>query len=107
MKLDLDELERLEKAATFVPWINGPSGIVQSQRAPGFVFWDDNGSNKECDYPFIAAARNAMPALLAEVKAAREWLAAYAPGLGVTGTYDVTKVNKAREAYRAIVEANS
>ncbi len=63
---------------------------------------------------FIAAARNALPQLIAEVKAAREWLKKddelTASAIGATTPYcgadEFTAFEAAREAYRAVVEAN-
>lgn len=70
------------------------------------ILGDRDFEEAQATADLIVGMRNALPALLAEVKAAREWLRAYEPGLGVKGTYDVTSVNRARDAYRKIVEAN-
>lgn len=77
MRVDLDELERLEKAAIDSPWKHsdrdgsiihypkdrGPDGINHSHVV-------DNAFG--ATGALIAATRNALPALIAELRAARE-----------------------------------
>jgi hypothetical protein len=94
---EIAELERLEREATPGPW----SRVDAPWRSSGMPPWvvtgdgdphgataicdlaiqmdgelgDDGGpqdSDPEADAAFIAAARNALPALLAEVRAARD-----------------------------------
>jgi len=87
--IDLDELERLEREATPGPWRTDRFGVVwidkESLRAAG-ARWlirgqvasvtgipDDLPSDHvDRNTSFIAAARNAMPALLRELRAARD-----------------------------------
>lgn len=84
----LERLEQLEKAATPGPWVRGGRGLHSEQLVASFnkdgslssrhsgdhlpVFWDSTGRKKryseDCD--LIAAARNALPALLAVARAA-------------------------------------
>lgn len=69
MKLDLDALEALEKKAAPSPWESYHGSVL----LPGEDYIDcfsPNGHTGE----LIAALRNAAPQLIAECKAAREWL---------------------------------
>jgi hypothetical protein len=90
--IDLDELERLEAAATKGPWtvchdecsitcdVDGP-GITLSEYAEE-AHYDEVGKNGCCGYPpdpflncdaaFIVALRNAAPSLIRELREARE-----------------------------------
>ncbi len=127
MALDLDALSKLEARATPAPWhvsdsteIDGP--LEGDER---YVEWmtivtakneDDTeylSLHMECyglhcfavpNSNLIAAARNALGPLLAEVKAAREW-----DRLQPTtkNGFLWEESDAAREAYRAIVEENS
>ncbi len=70
--IDIDALEALEKAATPGPW------RLAKDTSPGFSFlWNTTGqsvfsSAYTKDAALIAAARNALPALLAELRQYRE-----------------------------------
>ncbi len=74
MKLDLDELERLENAATPGDWFRGARDMTEHTIGTmadvvarlDFEYGDDAD--------FIIALRNAAPQLLAEVRAARHVL---------------------------------
>ncbi|MFI1194027.1 hypothetical protein ACH4T9_12330 [Micromonospora sp. NPDC020750] len=61
--LDLDAIRRREQAATPAPWTAHPDGLVWSTLIGDPV----SGSVLVVDAEFIAAARTAVPALLAEV----------------------------------------
>lgn len=66
--LDLDALDKLERAASPGPWIDGRHTVYQD---------DSVGGEEICkrmsleDSAFIAAARNALPVLIAHVRAAQ------------------------------------
>lgn len=109
--IDIDALAKLEAAATPAPWryfnngfdggITGSSNLETNY--PPLVFGGEPCEGRlegdEDDTLLTIAMRNALPGLLAEVRAAREWLLAYdAPG--------DAGWRKESEAYRAIVEAN-
>ena len=75
--MTIDDLERLEKAATPGPW-EGKNFRVFNREMCSIVAW--NGSNKqsrtqqaEDDIAIIAALRNAAPALLRVARAAAEY----------------------------------
>jgi hypothetical protein len=71
----LDELERLCNAATPGPWMSR-SGSVWSECDRNPVCDVDMGSSLD-DAPdalFIAAARHALPKLIAEVRRLRGWV---------------------------------
>lgn len=61
--LDLDALQALADAATEAPWTAHPDGLVWSELLGDPV----SGSVLPEDAEFIAAARAAVPALIAEV----------------------------------------
>ena len=68
--IDLDAIRRLTEAATPAPWTAHPDGLVWPERIGDPV----SGSVLVEDAEFIAAARSAVPALLAEVRRMRaEW----------------------------------
>lgn len=113
--IDLDELERLEKAATPGPW--HAQGIRMLDFGPGVDFEptsdlaeavhaDIRSSESHCsvaehveDIPsavLIAAARNAMPALIRELRAARE-------ALVIVKTAILTSTDWEREAREALI----
>jgi len=83
---DLDELERLEKAATPGPWCSVDYTIFASVQSSHDFGGRDLFSEKSIHFPgsenfrwrengkLAAAARNALPALIAELRAARELL---------------------------------
>ncbi len=111
MKIDLDALEALEKAATVGDWF-GEDGEVYARAPAGGNYTSQitvvSGSDGETgmnwaraeDIALIAAARNVLPALLAEVRAAREWLKQEDRG-------GLWSPEQAKDAYRALVAANS
>ncbi len=120
MVLDLDALSKLEAEATPGPWKEfwdhkKVRVVPESSIFP--IFEDDQESDgkRMRDAALIAAARNSLPALIAEVKAAREWLAKEdaldESAKGATTPYcgedEFVVAQAAREAYRAIVEVNS
>lgn len=83
MTYDLDELERLEKLATPGPWSTAPDDDNRSRSqgvwaGPGGP-WDepiiktDSGvyPPDQVDADLIVAARNALPALIRDLRAAR------------------------------------
>ncbi len=103
--IDLDELEALEKAATR-GWTYH-YGFNNAGCPTGFVDFDYPKGKMEFladDAALIAAARNALPALLKEVRAARAWLEAVTDSQHENGAQDI---EEAFRAYRAIVEENS
>ena len=91
-QIDRDQLRALAAAATPGPWVAGePRGWGDNDDEPqsdidtpaGVLTWDDHGGEvfKPDDAEFIAAARNALPALLdaldqaeARIQAARDVL---------------------------------
>lgn len=116
--IDIDALEALEKAATPGPWYSTSDGACcfkictndwkEHSREAGE--WISSGSydgdtgwaEKEfSNFSLIAAARNAIPSLIAELRAAREYIAASRE----THFYEVsTKMVKALAAYDAVVK---
>lgn len=64
---DLDALERLLTAASPAPWSTGEDGLVWSARAAGDPV---SGSTEIPDAELIAAARNALPALIERAREA-------------------------------------
>lgn len=85
--VDLDELERLERAATQWPWAGGNAFDIFTdddaarRGEPGtHIAHTDPSDDKEfdkgrADRDLIVALRNAAPALIAELRAARERIA--------------------------------
>lgn len=63
-KLDLDAIEILANAADPGPWTAHPDGLVWAERIGDPV----SGSVEQANADFIAAARAAVPALIAEVR---------------------------------------
>lgn len=112
MKLDLDGLDALDRAATPGPWtIEYPGDAERAQPAhlrmqgefgPHEILVDHRRdlSSPLPDAAFIVASRNSLKALVAEVRAAREWLKDY----DIAGT---AGGRAARETYRKVVEENS
>ncbi len=111
MKVDLDRLAALSKAATPGPWdarLDAPN-IVWRVHAGGLkVAWvSDNMYPGEKEAILIAELRNSIDALVAECRAAREWLRTADLINGVECRDTVRCIDtmiKAREAYRRIVE---
>jgi len=64
---DLDKLEQLSTVATPGPWVADMAGI----RAPNHDSVADAWSDNPHDAAFIAASREAIPALIAEVRRLR------------------------------------
>lgn len=101
-ELDLEVLERLAAAATPAPWVvqdgcswrrigaRGDGDVLCPTNHPGDGHPDLDGRNREADLAFIAAAREAVPALLRRV---RELEAARAA--------DQAEYMKASRAFRA------
>ncbi|MEU6387648.1 hypothetical protein ABZ847_29290 [Streptomyces bauhiniae] len=73
--LDLDALDAMAAAATDGPWTAHDDGLVWADRIGDPV----SGSVLPEDAALIAAARNALPALVAEVRKLRAKLAAATP----------------------------
>jgi hypothetical protein len=74
--LDLDTLEALANAATPGPWYymtSGPCLVVSRATPPprGAVLWAPRWDARNSDLAFIAVARTALPALIAEVRRLR------------------------------------
>ena len=77
--IDLDELERLERGATPAPWGQDVNCLHAGFCVPvaQFESFEPDGSNiPKADgienAAFILSARNALPALIRELRAARE-----------------------------------
>lgn len=77
MTVDIEELERLAAAATPGPWHRGQgphwAREVRGSTGRGVAWCGSQGY--EADAAFIAAAGEAVPALCAELRAARERIA--------------------------------
>jgi len=97
---DLEELERLEKAATPAPWMLwdscswrriGRTDQTTSVLTPTRHPWDGHSDLdcREADMDLLIAARNALPALLAELRAHRAFAEACEPVIARLGTMDV------------------
>ena len=81
MTVDLDELERLEKAATPGPWHQhetwpganlGRNVVSYKPSANGIVGSDFFQTRTDEDAEIIVTARNALPALIAELRQLRK-----------------------------------
>ena len=106
--IDLNELERLEKAATPGPWVwaeknsidfgyvgpNGERTVLFGEDHEGAVHRDDP------DGKFLAALRNALPELLRRLRAAEAELAAW-KAQGSTGI--ICQWRKDAERYRMLL----
>ena len=68
--LDLDAIEARAEAATPGPWINNRNGVVIVESHPLAPTVSENSSWDDAD--LIAHARTDVPALVAELRAARE-----------------------------------
>ena len=68
--LDLDAIEARADAATEGPWFNNRNGVVIVESHPLAPTVSENSSCVDAE--FIAAARADIPALVAELRAARE-----------------------------------
>lgn len=91
MRVDLDELEQLEKAATPGPWKGCPSpnaadtfSSVRPMRDGRELeeianTYGSTNFEERSNAFFIAAARNALPSLIAELRAARHVVNAARP----------------------------
>jgi hypothetical protein len=71
---ELERLERLAAAATMSPWQSSDDGGVFHQTARDGRLWVAS-CYEPPDWPFIAAARDAVPRLCAEVRRLREVIA--------------------------------
>lgn len=111
MKIDLDELQRLVDAATPGPWsvqVQGTQAGVAPMRwlARGF-----NGAEivspatSEPNLRLISAMHNAMPAMLAELRAARE-LRAKSIDVDNTGLEARKAADELRDAAREFITAS-
>ena len=71
---EIAELEKLEDAATEGPWTKDSGGQRVDSQEFGVhpIGWITTSFNAQNDQAFIAAARNALPALLTEIKRNRE-----------------------------------
>jgi hypothetical protein len=69
MTIDLDELERLEKGATILPWTATEDGIIQTRHFTRDVWTIPRQPE---DLGFIAAMRNAAPELLRLARIGKE-----------------------------------
>jgi hypothetical protein len=100
--VDLEELERLEKAATPGPWhVDG--GIIRDKG--GRERADVSCNPRETgDGALIAAARNALPGLIARLRTAEEcheaWLATWEDDMETQAQRDATH-NRWRAAIAA------
>lgn len=74
---ELDELERIAKLATPGPWrvdedgdlrAGGPAAYLRSLATLYAPIVDDDDSRNDADVAFIAAARDALPRLIAQVR---------------------------------------
>ena len=113
----LDELERLERAATPVPIGIDRDGEIFPLDADGeYIIQGEIAamcSDNPNDGPLFVAARNALPALLRVARAAKEWeraQAAYTAWFqsGETdesGRAPEGRLNRAEDALRGAVEA--
>jgi len=85
MTITLDELDRLEKAATPGPWVHfdgAPehgNAYVSGPEPDNWTAAECFGSDPDADAALIAAARNALPGLLAIAQAAQKLLAVCPP----------------------------
>jgi hypothetical protein len=71
MSITIDQLEKLEKAATPGPWTIGRGVVINGAEYGGLnISRTATMGDKGDDLELIAAARNALPALLAVAKAA-------------------------------------
>ena len=110
-RIDLAELRRLHEAATPGPWEQSIAGIEGDNYVAGTGPWHRvtfNESASMYDATLIAAARNALPALLAVVEAALELRAATNSSMRNTGRQThkergakIARLLAAEEAYRA------
>lgn len=78
-KLDMDEIERVCEAATKEPWgyIETPDGYIGVEIDDGHqLMYELEGSCLKCfaNMQFIASARTWLPALVAELREARDAL---------------------------------
>ena len=103
--LDLDAIEARADAATEGPWFNNRNGVVIVESHPLAPTVSENSSWGDAE--FIAAARADIPALVAELRAAREVVEA-AP-VAITLRTDeafygaMNRLADALAAYRAVV----
>ena len=103
--LDLDAIEARAEAATEGPWFNNRNGVVIVESHPLAPTVSENSSWGDAE--FIAAARADIPALVAELRAAREVVEA-AP-VAITLRTDeafygaMNRLADALAAYRAVV----
>lgn len=76
--MKIEELRRLEKAATPVPWVYYSTGFVDGPLGSGHICqtWNKDFLNAEANGDLIAAARNALPKLLDVARAAKELIEA-------------------------------
>lgn len=89
-RVNLEELKAAEAAATPEPWdVDGVGGIQMDGISDGYVIWTEENRRLASLYPsahkdritrysdakLIPLMRNALPALIAEVEASREWKA--------------------------------
>ena len=79
---DLDELDRLEKAATPGPWrIEGPLFDEWIGRGDGTRIVEGSVDCGDADLALIVHTRNALPGLIRELREARELLRSAEHGL--------------------------
>jgi hypothetical protein len=120
--LDLDELDRLEKAATQGPWESRvDASDPRGARADWFVtslervilresrpwFWNDPPRRDEADLNLIAALRNAAPQLLAIAAAAKEVAASgWGTAAKMPESYHFERIAK-MEALRAALDSRA
>lgn len=72
-ELDLDELERIGKAATAGPWERTTGCRIESTQedARNMIIYDEGGHTSE-DAKFIVAARNNWQSMIDEIRRLRE-----------------------------------
>lgn len=97
-RVDLAALEALDKAGTEAPWtaeacVDNPGAYyVSEHRGPGLRgVWTDRGTASKSDAALIAAARNALPALIALAKAVRDWRDAHGSDLKLQAVWDAAE----------------
>lgn len=77
MRVDLDELEALEKEATPGPLVASPGyycgyTVCHNSHEERAAVYNRKGNMLHADALLFAATRNALPALIAELRAARK-----------------------------------
>jgi len=97
----IDRLKALENAATSGPWLvfDPMDGIWLGENTWFIAVHDAFGTHKEGDFPFIAAARNAIGPLLKVAEAAKAYHDM------ATSRYDSSRVAEFERKQDALGEA--